>query len=93
MHVLFNNKHELNLGFNGTFTGISKSDFGCFFYPDYIKCITLDFAVRTIIAYKLEWIDTVYIEGSNGNNDSLEVPDMPGKITIKCKENKKCVFK
>ena len=94
MYVTYNNKPELNLGFNETFKGTSDNAFGCFFHPDDVKCYTLDFAVRTIIAYKLEWIDTIYIEDTDGSNGSLEVidvPDMPGKVTIKCKENK-CVF-
>ena len=54
VYVSYNNKPELNLGLNRTFKRTPDDVFGCFFHPDDVKCYSLDFAVRTIIAYKLE---------------------------------------
>ena len=75
------------------------SDPRCFFQPDVVKCYNLHFVLQTIIGYRLDWIDAIYIEDTEGVQGKIDhidlsrnIPKSLYRIVINCK-TKLCLYK
>ena len=68
-----------------------NSDPKCFFQPDVKRCYDLEFVLKTLLVYRLDWIDVVFIEDTQDDRyykneiDSFKyTSNNPRTITIKC---------